>query len=542
MKKQKFKFESIFANIKIRPVVSEDKDKYLSVASLDKLRKFLPDINTEDNVDLLPVAFDACVVNRVNKNGDVIDGETAAKIAKNFVNKPINIEHNRKQVIGCILSANFSKFGSNESLAEADIKSMKTPFNITLGGVIWKVVDKDLADQIEESNDPTSDNYMTISASWELGFNDYNIVVLDNGEKNIENGTIVSDAAEVEKIKDYLRGFGGNGKLGDDKSVYRQVLGKVVPLGIGFTLNPAADVQGVATPPEEAIKIELKTNKSSDEVELKEEEKAVIGEEPVLASKNNISQEESLDVKKERIYMKITKIEDITDSLLKEVTASSIVDFVAEELKKANETFLAEKSAQENELKAANEKIATVTAEHDAVKKQVEELGQKLATIEAEKEVKAKEEAFNLRMASFDEEFDLSDEDRKVLASDLKDLSEEGFAAYKSKMSVLMKEKNKAAKKAAQEKMSKQDIKKDLEEDVKDKGVDENKEDKTGKMVKASVESASEISTTQEVVEQAVDNGSKASIEIPNSAPASQPSVKEKYAAAFGLDGFELIK
>jgi len=524
MKKQKFKFESIFANIKIRPVVSEEKDKYLSVASLDKLRKFLPEINTEDNVDLLPVAFDACVVNRVNKNGDVIDGETAAKIAKNFVNKPINIEHNRKQVIGCILSANFSKFGSNESLAEADIKSMKTPFNITLGGVIWKVVDKDLADQIEESNDPTSDNYMSISASWELGFNDYNIVVLDNGEKNIENATIVSDAAEVEKIKDYLRGFGGNGKLGDDKSVYRQVLGKVVPLGIGFTLNPAADVQGVATPPEEPIKIELKTNKSSEEIELKEEEKAEIVEEPVLASENNISQEESLDVKKERIYMKITKIEDITDSLLKEVTANSIVDFVAEELKKANETFLAEKSAQENELKAANEKIATVTAEHDAVKKQVEELGQKLATIEAEKEAKAKEEAFNLRMASFDEEFDLSDEDRKVLASDIKDLTEDTFSAYKSKMSVLMKEKNKAAKKA---KMAKEE---------------EMKASVASQEVKASEEVAQEISTTQEVVEQAVDNGSKASIEIPNSAPVSQPSVKEKYAAAFGLDGFELIK
>jgi len=526
MKKQKFKFESIFANIKIRPVVSEEKDKYLSVASLDKLRKFLPDINTEDNIDLLPVAFDACVVNRVNKNGDVIDGETAAKIAKNFVNKPINIEHNRKQVIGCILSASFSKFWSNESLAEADVKSMKTPFNITLGGVIWKVVDKDLADQIEESNDPTSDNYMSISASWELGFNDYNVVVLDNGEKNIENGTIVSDANQIEKIKDNLRGFGGNGRLGEDKSVYRQVFGKVVPLGVGFTLNPAADVQGVATPPEEPIKIELKTNKSSEEIELKEEEKAEIAEEPILASKNNISQEESLDVKKERIYMKITKIEDITDSLLKEVTASSIVDFVAEELKKANETFLAEKSAQENELKAANEKIATVTAEHDAVKKQVEELGQKLATIEAEKEAKAKEEAFNLRMASFDEEFDLSDEDRKVLASDLKDLTEDAFSAYKNKMSVLMKEKNKAMKKAKMDKEMK------------------NKSD--AQEVKASEEVAQpvaqEISTTQEVVEQAVDNGSKASIEIPNSAPISQPSVKEKYAAAFGLDGFELIK
>ena len=232
--------------------------------------------------------------------------------------------------------------------------------------------------------------------------------------------------------------------------------------------------------------------------------------------------------------MKITKIEDITDTLLKEATASSVTEFIHEELKKANEQFITERTEKEVELKAANEKINTVTAEHEAVKKQVSELSEKLSALEVEKEAKAKEETFNMHMASFDEEFDLSEEDRKVLASDLKDLSEEGFSAYKSKMSVLMKEKNKAAKKAAKAKMDK--------EDLKDKVVDENKEDKTVKMVKASVESASEISTTQDVVEQAVDNGSKASIEIPNSTPATEPSIKQKYALAFGLDGFELIK
>lgn len=223
--------------------------------------------------------------------------------------------------------------------------------------------------------------------------------------------------------------------------------------------------------------------------------------------------------------MKITKIEDITDSLLKEATASSVVEFIAEEIKKANDTFVAEKTQKENELKAANEKIASVEAEHEAVKKQVLELSEKLATIEAEKEAKAKEEAFNMRMAAFDEEYDLSDEDRKVIASDLKDLSEEAFSAYKNKMTVLMKEKNKAAKKA---KMAK-------EEEMKASA-------KTSEEAKASEEVKQEISTTHQVVEQAVDNGSKASVEIPNSAPAAQPSVKEKYAAAFGLEGFELIK
>ena len=523
MKKQT-KFLTTFSNIKIRPVVSEEKDKYLSVASLEKLKKFLPEINTEDNIDLLPVAFDACVVNRVNKNGDVIDGETAAKIAKNFVNKPINIEHNRKQVIGCILSASFSKFGSNDMLTEAEAKDMKTPFNITLGGVIWKVVDRDLAEQIEESNDPTSQNYMSISASWELGFNDFNLIVLDENEKNIENAQIITDANEIQKLENNLKGLGGSGKLKNNKYIYRQVLGKVVPLGVGFTLNPAADVQGIATPEQQPIEIKLKDNESSQEI-IENQAQSII--EPTIPLENIISQEEHLNVREERIYMKITKIEDITDSLLKEATASSVVEFIVEEIKKANETFVAEKNEKENELKAANEKIATVTAEHEIVKKQIEEVNQKLSIIQAEQEAKAKQEAFDIRMASFDEEFDLSDEDRQVLAADIKDLNDEAFSAYKNKMAVLMKEKNKAAKKAKMDK-----------EDKNDKTV---KASTTPKEVKASEEVVSEISTTQEVVEQAVDNGSKASVEIPNSASANQPSVKEKYASAFGLDGFELI-
>lgn len=502
--KNKTKFLTTFANIKIRPVVSEDKDKYLSVASLEKLKKFLPDINTEDNIDLLPVAFDACVVNRVNKNGDVIDGETAAKIAKNFVNKPINVEHNRNQVIGCILSASFSKFGSNESLAELDVKEMKTPFNITLGGVIWKVVNKELADQIEESNDPTSSNYMAISASWELGFNDYNIVMLDEDEKNIEDGEFVTDASTIEKMQKNLRSFGGSGKVGN-KHIYRQVLGKVVPLGVGLTLNPAADVQGVAVQTEE---MDTKTEENTSSITIVEE--------------NNTSQDDKINVKKERIYMKITKIEDITDTLLKEVTASSITEFIGEEIKKLNDQFAAEKAEKETALKAATEKSETALAEQETLKKQLAEVTEKLSAIEAQQLAKAQEEAFNMRMADLDNEYDLSDEDRKVLASDIKDLTEEGFSAYKGKMAVLMKEKNKAAKKAQMKK----------EEEMKAAVASQE--------VKASEEVAQTISTTQEVVEQAVDNGSKASTEIPNSAPATEQTVREKYASAFGLEGFSI--
>lgn len=499
--KDKIQYQSIFANLHIKPVVSEEKDKYLSMASTEQLKKFIPEIDLENNIDLLPIAFDACVVNRVNKNGDVMDSATAAKIAKNFINKPINIEHNRNTVVGCILSYAFTEFGSNNKIEEKDIDKIKGPFNITLGGLVWKIVNQDLADKIEESNDPTSMHYMSISASWELGFGDFNVIVLDENEKNIENGKFITDASEIDKIKNYLKGFGGNGKLENGKYVYRQVAGKVLPLGIGLTLNPAADVKGVAA------------NINNLDIELKEE-KASTEE----SDQNISSQDHKLDVKKDIIYMKISKIEQITDQLLKEVTASSITDFIADEIKKVSDQFVAEKAEKENELKNANEKISAMTSEHEGVKKQVEELNQKLSALEAEKEAKAKEEKFSMRMASLDSEYDLNEEDRKVLAKQIKDLSDEAFEDYKSSVAILLRDKSKKVleekAKAAQKEVS----------------VEE---------VKAS-ETPVETAKTEEVVNQAVENGTQASTNIPNSAPAAEPTVREKYAKAFDLDGFEI--
>ena len=88
-----YKYKTIFSS-QIKPIVSSDKDKYLSEASLKEIGKFIPEINTEREIDLLPIAFNACVVNRVNKNGDVIDTDTAVDVYKSFINKQINIENN----------------------------------------------------------------------------------------------------------------------------------------------------------------------------------------------------------------------------------------------------------------------------------------------------------------------------------------------------------------------------------------------------------------------------------------------------------------
>jgi hypothetical protein len=472
-----FQYTTTFSSI-LKPLVSEEKDKYLALASLMQVGNFIPNVDTEKNVDLLPVAFNAAVVNRVNKNGDVIDTDTAVASYKDFINKPINIEHNRERIVGVILTAGFSEFGSDASLSEEQVKDLKGPFNITLGGVIWKIANPNLADKIEESSDATSNKYQSVSASWELGFNDYNVVMIDGESKNIEDGALISDASEIESIKNNLRAFGGSGKLDKTKSIYRKVIGNVVPLGIGLTETPAADVKGIAT------------LKSEASVEIEQE---------------NISKIDNLNVNtyNDNKVMKIQSIKDITDESLKQATASQISDLIEQELKVASEKYAAEKATVEQSLKAANEKYDTLAAAQDTLQKEIAALKASLEAAESEKQAILANEKFNERMNAFDAEYDLDSETRQVLASDIAGLDDDSFAAYKNKMAVFMKNKKKGEKKEAPE------------------GPKE-----------AMSASASEV------IEQAAANGEKKTAVIPATSTASEDSLFNKYKQAFDYDGF----
>ena len=462
-------------------MVSEEKDKYLALASLAQLGDFLPNINTEKNVDLLPVAFNAAVINRVNKNGDVIDTATAASLYKDFINKPINLEHNREKIIGVILTAGFSQFGSDTILTEEEITNLKGPFNITLGGVLWRIANPKLADMIEDSGDSSSSNYQKISASWELGFSEFNLIVVEGESKNIEDGLEISDASQVEDMKANLRAFGGTGKIGKTKSVYRKVVGNVIPLGIGLTETPAADVKGI-----------ISTQNDSKEVKAEE----IISKNENLNVNNTINQD----------TMKITSIKDITDENLKQVSASQISDLIEQELKTASEKFAAEKGAVDTALKAAQEQYNTLLSSQDALKQEVDLLKSELQSTQEEMQKAAASEAFNSRMASLEAEYDLDSEAREVIAKDIFNLDDESFAAYKNKMAIFMKNKKKGAK----EEPAKEDAE-----------------------VKASV---------TQVVEEVTDSAKKEVVGIPMTSSASDSSLFDKYKKAFDYDGFVVTK
>jgi hypothetical protein len=483
------KYTTIFSS-NVRPVVSEEKDKYLALASAIEVAQFIPEVD-EKQVDLLPIAFNAFVANRVNKNGDVVDTDTAMAFHKDFKNKPINIEHNRDRVIGTILTAGFSEFGTDKPLTEEEVKEIKGPFNVTLGGVIWKVVNQRIADLIEDSADPSSEDYMKISASWELGFKDYNLVLLEGSDKNIENGLIVDNVDEVASMEKDLKALGGEGKTKDGMSVYRKVVGEVVPLGIGLTETPAADVKGVST-------------KKNAEEPQEEKTFAEVDKTSQIEQKNVIIQNE------DKTIMKIESIKDITNDSLKELSASAVSDFIESELKEASERFSAEKAQVETNLKEAQEKIEAVTTDYDKMKAELDSVTEKLSALETEKAEKEAEELFSQRMASLDEKYALEAEDREVLATQIKDLDAEGWDAFAKNIDVLLRDKSRE--------------------------VLAKKEDETSKEVEVEEESKA----SEEVVEDAIDRGEQDTDVVPASTQASEGSTYDKYKNAFSVDQFDI--
>lgn len=540
-----FPFKSSFASINVRPIVSAEKDQYLAQASLADVGKFIPNIDTEKNLDLLPVAFNACVVNRVNKNGDVIDTPTALAMYQEFINKPINVEHDRKKVIGVILTAGFSEFGTDKPLSPNDVKDLTKPFNITLGGVIWKLVSPELSDLIEESNDESSKHYKEVSASWELGFTAYRIALMEGGKKNLAEATkIISDPEEIKQAQNKLVALGGDGKY-NDMFAYRMPSYDVLPLGIGFTEKPAAEVKGVAVPQKEEVGQEKKQAFSKPALDEKEPKPVTIpiptesnkvgikydSQEVTYKTENKISQSSETNVNQGKTIMFKT-IKDITDESLKQATASAVTEFIAAELKKGSDDFETQKNALNTKLAKAEEEGKKANEALAELKKQVEALSKEKADREAV-------EKFNARMSEVVASFELDDEVRALVASELKAIaSDEDYAKWLSKSKVLLKG---FAKKAKDDK--KDDKKKDDDkDDAKAAKSKADMEDGDGDEAKKKKAKASEATASQ-VVNDAIDNAKKDEGKtLPNGSTAAAPTMREKYAQAFAKDNFVIVR
>ena len=177
-----------------------------SKANIENLKPLIPtNVDLDKNIDLMGVAFNAAVVNEFNKNGDGISTKTAIDSVQQFVHKPTNIEHNKKKVVGHIVNAGFSDYADSSIIVNVDEKQTE-PFNIALGAVVYKTVDKDFYETLQRSTDPSSKIHNTVSASWEVGFSNYQIAV---GSKNLKDAEIITDKKPNPRNERYAKRFWG---------------------------------------------------------------------------------------------------------------------------------------------------------------------------------------------------------------------------------------------------------------------------------------------------------------------------------------------
>jgi hypothetical protein len=545
-----FKYSIKFDGIIVQAMVPFDDDKYLAVASIDQLKQYLPqNVDLDVNRDLMGVAFDAFVVNRGNKNGHIISTDVALGMVENFINKPFNIEHNRKVVVGVCTGYGFSEFGSSKPLTLEEVKAMKDPFNVVLSGYVWKIVNPEFASELVESSDPSSNKYLSVSASWELGFNEFNVA---KGNKNLADATIIEKEEEIVELKDRLKVFGGNGYTEDGEIVLLNLQGNVLPLGIGFTNTPAAEVSGVVIsydkPQEQketkASMYEVKEGvegcngfavledgklykcfeskkeaedyvkmEQKDDMEDDEEETEVESSE-IKMNKKSV-QEENNNVKNN---MQLKNIDDITDDSIKEVAASQVREFISNRIADLAKEWQSKVEEKETALKAAEDQIAELKTNLDSIKADSEKVKEEFTKIQEDLKAKEIEANFQRRMSLLDEEFDLTDEDRSIIAEDLNAIeNDEQFEKWYKKFSTFAAAKKKAAK--AEYK------KEEMKEEVK-----EEKASETSEVV------ASEEKTVEEVISSA---GVTEEV-LPNASSPQEVSLVDKIGAAFNKNSVKI--
>lgn len=483
-------------------LVPSEVDKYLAKASLENLKSLLPeDIDFESNPDIIPIVANGTVVNRGNKNGHLIDTKTALLVAKNFKYKFLDIEHKRDIIVGAVTDVGFSEFGSSELLASEDIGDTQKPFNLSVSGIVYRLVRPAFAKKLLESNDPSSEYYNKISLSWEIGHDEYHLLI---GGPNIEDGKIITDPQEIASYDKYLRKNGGKNKLEDGTPIYMILTGEnVFPIGFGFTMNPAADVQGIYIGLESTLELNQEKESKQDVNDQTEEN---------IKNNSQIKQpcvkqlETKFNMKIASIEELITKWEEVKASL----SPTEIRQFIEDSLKDASTEWSKKVSEKENAVATLQAQNENLVKEVSNFKLELENTKKTLTELQEAAAKQASEGLFQARMNAIDSEFELDAEETKIVVAELKKIStDEEFASWLNTFKVLAKEKNKTYKASLVK--AKEDEKKQITAEV-----------------KASVE-------------EALKNAQNVSTTIPNSSEPTT-SIKDKFKNMLKKDNLEITK
>ncbi len=496
----RYPYRSTFTAI-AKIVNPSEKDRFVAAASLAPLKAVLPaDINPADKPDLLYISCDGAVGGMVNKNGDGVDAATAVAIHRSAQHKYISVDHDRDKIAGVVLFPALTKLGTHDLMADDVAAASNEPFNMSFAGVIWKSIQPQLSKYLVKVGDALDSD--ALSMSWEIAFEDYAVAV---GSRNLFDAKLIKrNEPNFAAYDAMLRANKGEGKDPAGQNVSRVITGNALILGYSIVPNPAAEVKGIL--PLTFIENDNLTKQphgeptaetTTDLPEIPESQRSFFQDKaesgagfhlcditlrngelqrgiPVFGSRflptgfpaSDIasitiaqkSEEKNITPSQARVNlntepMKIDSIQSLESSwteVRKLESAAAIVDFV-KAIQKGSEDYVATLAAKDALLKTAEDAKIAEAAKAAKLATSLAEIQKQLDDVTAKADATAANQKFQERMASFDEQYDLDDEDRAILASDIKALdTDEAFAAFSKKCGKLMAAKKKGAKPAVQ--------------------------------------------------------------------------------------------
>jgi hypothetical protein len=225
--------------------------------------------------------------------------------------------------------------------------------------------------------------------------------------------------------------------------------------------------------------------------------------------------------------MDIQKVEDITSNwnefskLEESVASTKISEIWKTGLKEASDKFVAEISAKDAALAKTQEEAAKAVAEVEVVKASYNKVMAELDAIKQGIKAQMDQEAYSARMCEMEDEYDLDDEDRKVVASEIMGMDDETYAGYKNKFASFAKFKSKK-------------FKAQMEEEMRAKCMKEIQEKA------AAATSTASTKTKEEIAEEALASAKANPGFVPAPHTDTQVSLLDKYSAAFGKDAVKV--
>lgn len=149
-----------------------------------------------------------------------------------------------------------------------------------------------------------------------------------------------------------------------------------------------------------------------------------------------------------KLVKTLSEVKNAKPEELKEIAVAAIdVPAILEEgIKDANEKWKTEKDQAANALKSANEAKASFETKAKELEENLKNVNSELKTLKEKAVAEELNKKFQERMAGLDSEYDLSDDDRKVIAKQIKDKDEDNFKTWVADFSVIAASKKKQAK------------------------------------------------------------------------------------------------